>query len=108
MRSSKWYAARVIAEVGRMAPAKSEIPVIDMSPLFHRGMTAERAAGAQQIELACRDTGFFYVRGHRIPVPLTRELDAVSRRFFALPEEKKSEIAMTHGGRAWRGYFPVG
>src|SRR5262249_33897712 len=35
-------------------------------------------------------------------------LDAASRRFFALPEARKLEIAMAKGGRAWRGYFPVG
>jgi isopenicillin N synthase-like dioxygenase len=35
-------------------------------------------------------------------------LDAASREFFALPERDKAEIAMTHGGAAWRGWFPVG
>jgi isopenicillin N synthase-like dioxygenase len=31
-----------------------------------------------------------------------------SRRFFALPEPEKMRIAMARGGRAWRGFFPVG
>jgi isopenicillin N synthase-like dioxygenase len=32
----------------------------------------------------------------------------LSREFFALPLETKMEIQMALGGRAWRGYFPVG
>jgi hypothetical protein len=27
---------------------------------------------------------------------------------FALPEAEKMKVAMTRGGRAWRGFFPVG
>src|SRR5690606_28011674 len=30
------------------------------------------------------------------------------RTFFALPEATKMEIAMAKGGRAWRGFFPLG
>jgi isopenicillin N synthase-like dioxygenase len=35
-------------------------------------------------------------------------LPDVSRRFFAQDLETKMEIRMDRGGRAWRGYFPVG
>jgi isopenicillin N synthase-like dioxygenase len=35
-------------------------------------------------------------------------LEDASRRFFALPPADKMEIEMARGGRAWRGYFPVG
>ena len=31
-----------------------------------------------------------------------------ARRFFALPDATKAEIAMGRGGSAWRGWFPVG
>ncbi len=31
----------------------------------------------------------------------------LARDFFALPLEQKLAIAMAHGGRAWRGYFPI-
>lgn len=31
----------------------------------------------------------------------------LAARFFALPPTEKMAIAMAHGGRAWRGYFPV-
>lgn len=46
--------------------------------------------------------------GHGIDAGLLNRLDAASRVFFALPEWEKLGVAMQHGGRAWRGYFPVG
>jgi isopenicillin N synthase-like dioxygenase len=61
-----------------------------------------------RIEEACRDTGFFYVSGHGVPTALMAELDAAARTFFSLPDNEKRDIAMAHGGRAWRGWFPVG
>ncbi|HEY0452273.1 isopenicillin N synthase family dioxygenase, partial [Actinophytocola sp.] len=75
------------------------LPVVDIS---------DPAAVAGEIERACRDTGFFYVTGHGVPAALRERLDAQSREFFALPLEEKLEIEMSRGGRAWRGYFPVG
>ena len=66
------------------------------------------AAKAAAIEQACRDSGFFYVTGHGVPAALLARLDAAAREFFALPEADKMEIAMARGGRAWRGFFPVG
>jgi isopenicillin N synthase-like dioxygenase len=75
------------------------LPVIDVS---------SPAAAAGEIGRACRSTGFFYVTGHGVPPSLRASLDSLSRQFFALPEEEKLEIEMARGGRAWRGYFPVG
>lgn len=62
----------------------------------------------KQIETACTSTGFFYISGHGVPESLRSSLDTSAREFFALPDSVKSEIAMPHGGRAWRGWFPVG
>ncbi|WP_344506108.1 isopenicillin N synthase family dioxygenase [Dactylosporangium maewongense] len=75
------------------------LPVIDISDLD---------SAARGIETACRDNGFFYVTGHGVPSSLTDRLDAAARTFFDLPLPAKMEIAMAHGGRAWRGFFPVG
>src|SRR5271154_2432118 len=90
------------------------LPVIDVTPLAGGGagtVVAGRAAAgtvAEQIQAACRDRGFFYVTGHGVPAELLDELAAASAEFFALPAADKLEIAMERGGRAWRGYFPVG
>jgi isopenicillin N synthase-like dioxygenase len=87
---------------------ESEIPIIDMAPLFSPEGTVARAAVAREIERACHDTGFFYVRNHRISQGLITELDSACRQFFRFSDKEKSRIAMVRGGRAWRGYFPVG
>jgi len=76
------------------------LPLIDLS--------APMADKAAAIERACRDSGFFYVTGHGVPPALIARMDAAAREFFALPEAVKLEIAMARGGRAWRGFFPVG
>ncbi len=84
------------------------LPVIDMSPLFADGDEAARRRVAIEIDRACRDMGFFYVTGHRVAPELPARLEAASWRFFSLPLEEKIEIEMAKGGRAWRGFFPVG
>ena len=61
-----------------------------------------------RIEEACRTSGFFYVSGHGVPRSLMSSLDSAAREFFALPDTEKREIEMSRGGRAWRGWFPVG
>jgi isopenicillin N synthase-like dioxygenase len=78
-----------------------------MSPLF-LSAASQRKLVADAIGSACRDLGFFYVTGHGISPSLLSELDRLAREFFALDEAEKNEIAMLRGGRAWRGYFPVG
>lgn len=84
----------------------SDVPVIDVAPLVNH--TAERVRAAKQIGSACRESGFFYVVGHGVDESLCRDLERVSREFFAQSEPQKMQIAMSRGGRAWRGYFPVG
>jgi isopenicillin N synthase-like dioxygenase len=81
------------------------LPIIDVEPLLRDGDTA---GAAREIEAACRDLGFFYATGHGVGADTLAALDAASRKFFALPEAEKMQIAMAKGGRAWRGYFPVG
>jgi isopenicillin N synthase-like dioxygenase len=84
----------------------SRVPVIDVAGLVND--TAERNAAAGQIGRACRECGFFYVVGHGVDEELCARLESLSRQFFARSESEKMNIAMSKGGRAWRGYFPVG
>jgi isopenicillin N synthase-like dioxygenase len=81
----------------------SVVPVIELAPL-RRGDASEVAAA---IEAACRDMGFFCVTGHGIDPALFRSLDAAARQFFALDDGAKRQVAMSAGGRAWRGWFPL-
>src|SRR4051794_22471583 len=80
--------------------AMAALPVIDIS--------SGPDAVASAIDVACRESGFFFVTGHAVATELRQRLDALAREFFALPDEEKARIAMAHGGRAWRGWFPVG
>src|SRR5688572_21742731 len=84
----------------------SHIPVIDISSLVYGA--DDRGEVASRIGEACRESGFFYIVGHGVDYALQQRLEAVSRRFFAQDQSAKLEIGMSRGGRAWRGYFPVG
>lgn len=57
---------------------------------------------------ACKAHGFFYVIGHDVEEALALRLERLSHQFFALPEATKARYAMTLGGPAWRGWFPLG
>ena len=76
----------------------ADVPVIDLRD----------EDAASRIDRACRDHGFFSVTGHGVDAELLDRLLTASSAFFALPEEEKAEIAMARGGRAWRGWFPLG
>jgi len=82
------------------------LPVIDISPLLAEQPQA--TAVPDQIRAVCREHGFFYIVGHGVSNELLERLDHLSRQFFALPLEEKMAIRMELGGRAWRGFFPVG
>jgi len=79
---------------------------MDQLPLIDLGAAPDEVA--QGIGQACRAHGFFYVVGHDIEESLGQRLEDLSHRFFALPEEVKARYAMPLGGRAWRGWFPLG
>ncbi len=81
------------------------IPIIDVSSLVMGGDTS---VVASEIRNACCDNGFFYIEKHGVDSQLQHRLEELSRQFFLLPMETKMKIRMELGGRAWRGYFPVG
>jgi len=89
-----------------MTSEVTHLPIIDISPLVEGGSNRLDVAG--QISRACREAGFFYIKGHGIDKRLTRQLEDLSREFFARSTDEKLDIGMEKGGRAWRGYFPVG
>ncbi len=68
----------------------------------------ETAAERARLRDACESVGFFYVANHGVDAALERRLEDDSAAFFARPLADKQQIAMVHGGAAWRGYFPVG
>ena len=82
------------------------LPVVDVSPLVAGGPGRDEVA--RRIGQACRAHGFFYVSGHGVDPALVHRLETLSRQFFALDTATKMQWRMALGGRAWRGYFPLG
>jgi isopenicillin N synthase-like dioxygenase len=79
------------------------LPLIDL-----RLLRTNPSGLAAQLRAACCAHGFFYLSDHGICAALQDRLERESRAFFAQPLTAKMPIAMAHGGKAWRGYFPVG
>ena len=98
--------ASLDATAGPLDDEEMGVPVIDVSTLVTG--PPDRTRVASEIARACRDSGFFYIVGHGVDEGLQRRLEDASRRFFSQDVQIKMEIAMERGGRAWRGYFPVG
>ncbi len=66
------------------------------------------ANAAGEIDHACRTLGFFAVANHGISAEQRTELVEVAKSFFALSTSAKQRVALSRGGPAWRGWFPLG
>ncbi|MDT7784604.1 MAG: hypothetical protein QOF58_3023 [Pseudonocardiales bacterium] len=74
------------------------VPLVDLSGWFDGTGRAEVAA---RIDAALRESGFLLVTGHGVPTELRRRTRELTRRFFALPTERKQPYAVRTGGRGW-------
>ena len=90
----------------RPSPQTDTVPIIDIAPLIDN--TGELTTVANRMNRACREHGFFYISHHRVDEALMEQLATLSHRFFVQDQTVKMKIRMERGGRAWRGYFPVG
>jgi isopenicillin N synthase-like dioxygenase len=88
------------------AEAMNSIPVIDIGPLVEGSPEAARAT-AKALGDACRDFGFFYVSGHRVPPDLIARVFAMSAGLFAAPAAIR-EAASFSGPGGNRGYIRLG
>ena len=87
------------------------LPLIDLTELSQNEPGAETPAAdhlGAELDRACAQFGFFYLVGHDLDAARIDTLLDLSRRFFAQSTATKLAIHMSKGGRAWRGYFPVG
>lgn len=98
--------AAVLKSYRNPAGPIASVPIIDVAALV--GGPGSVDAVAQQVAAACRAHGFFYIVGHGVDEILCERLESLSREFFALPDERKAAVRMALGGRAWRGWFPLG
>jgi isopenicillin N synthase-like dioxygenase len=84
----------------KLTNSTDSLPIIDIA-------SRDIARIGAALDRACCEFGFFYVTGHNISPALSARMMTLAREFFASPLNEKMAIAMAHGGRAWRGYFPV-
>ena len=82
------------------------IPVIDLAPLIS-GDKEGFDEVVYELDEACRNVGFFYVRNHGVPPSLCREIVREAERFFALPIEEKLRYNIDEIG-THHGYVPYG
>jgi isopenicillin N synthase-like dioxygenase len=81
----------------------SGLPVVDVSGLASPDI-AKRRAVANEIRAIYERIGFLYVAGHGVAPDLRTRAFAASRRFHALPLERKMAVAIND---AHRGYMPM-
>jgi len=74
--------------------AATSIPLIDLAESVSDDLDRRKAV-ALEIHKACRDTGFFYVANHGVPLAMMEAQLENGRRFFAMPRERKLAVAST-------------
>ncbi len=79
----------------------TDIPILDLEPLFDGGNRARLAA---DFLAAYGETGFAYVVNHGISPELRARMFAASRAFHALPEQQKQLVALDENHR---GYIAI-
>jgi len=82
------------------------VPLIDVASAW-RGGLVERQRVATAIDEACREIGFFAIRGHGVADRLVTDLRQVAHEFFSLPLAEKLRARHPVEGTN-RGYHPVG
>ncbi len=82
------------------------LPILDLAQFDH-GDAEVRAVFLANLRHAARDIGFFYLRGHGVDATLIDSVQALSRRFFLLPEAEKRALDMVRSPQ-FRGYTRAG
>ncbi|MDF1872344.1 2-oxoglutarate and iron-dependent oxygenase domain-containing protein [Vannielia sp.] len=85
------------------AASRDEVPVLDLAPLIEGG---DITALAAELDAACRNTGFFYIKNHGVPEMVLNAVFGATRRYFALGPEQREADLMHPTFR--RGYMPQG
>ncbi|MCC4981717.1 2-oxoglutarate and iron-dependent oxygenase domain-containing protein, partial [Klebsiella pneumoniae] len=82
-----------------------DIPVIDLAESFSHDIE-KRKAVAWEIHKAARQTGFFYIKNHGVPVELQKAYFDLAKEYFASPMDEKMKIS-SKNSVCLRGYEPI-
>jgi isopenicillin N synthase-like dioxygenase len=89
-----------------MRANSAQIPIIDVSDLGGSSASAALRDVVADIGRACREVGFFYVKGHGVAPSLVDAAFARARAFFALPVAEKERISIRRSAHN-RGYVAM-
>jgi isopenicillin N synthase-like dioxygenase len=67
-----------------------DIPVIDLAESFSHDIE-KRKAVAWEIHKAARQTGFFYIKNHGVPVELQKAYFDLAKEYFASPMDENED-----------------
>src|SRR3954469_18835538 len=82
----------------------SDIPIIDVAPLFEAGSAGVSGVAARMLEASER-IGFFYVRNHGVPRSVIDATVGEAFAFFRQPQEAKLTVRVSPHHR---GFIPIG
>jgi isopenicillin N synthase-like dioxygenase len=88
----------------------TSIPIIDINPFVNphcEDRELKKREVATKLHEACKNVGFFYIKGHGVDQQLVDGVRTQAKEFFDLPEEKKNDVLMSKGG-FFRGYQKLG
>ena len=85
--------------------SESEIPVIDLAPIF-AGDTSGYQRVAAEMRTAAEAIGFFYICNHGVPKATIEVAQTIAHEFFACRQEDKLSVAMHGSGH--RGFLQIG
>ncbi|MGZ3254716.1 MAG: isopenicillin N synthase family dioxygenase [Burkholderiaceae bacterium] len=99
-------ASKGSASLDPMRGMFSHLPIIDISGMYSHDLEVRKKA-AEELGRAARQSGFFYISGHRISKALREDLISRAKLFFALPTSEKMRYYIGNAP-AHRGYVPEG
>ncbi|MGI4747591.1 MAG: isopenicillin N synthase family dioxygenase [Janthinobacterium lividum] len=83
-----------VHDIERLPSLQYGVPLIDVSALLKS--TADRKSVANQLRIACSESGFFYATNHGVPQSLMNAVFAEARSFFDLSMDEKIVLDLAH------------
>jgi hypothetical protein len=80
-----------------------QIPLLDIGP-YLAGVEGALDKAAVELRHALENIGFYYLVGHGVPQPLIDRIFAETKRFHALPLDRKMALKLN---RSNNGYMPL-
>ena len=72
------------------------LPIIDISPFLQENSSLEsKKKVGIQVDEACRNFGFFYLRGHGISERERAQIRDLAKSFFELEQQEKEKISIS-------------